>query len=35
MIYIEGEIRSRSYFDNQNAKRYITEVWADDMQIIN
>ena len=33
-IYIEGKLRTRSYTDKQNQKRYITEVVADDMQML-
>lgn len=33
-VYIEGKLRSRSYQDQQGNKRYITEVVADDMQML-
>lgn len=35
IIYIEGKIHSRYYIDNQAIKRYITEVWTEDMQLIS
>lgn len=34
MMYIEGKIRTRSYEDKQNVKRYITEVYAEAMQFL-
>ncbi len=33
-LYIEGKLRTRSYMDKQNQKRYITEIVADDMQML-
>jgi single-strand DNA-binding protein len=33
-IYIEGRIQSRSYDDRDGNKRYITEVVANDMQML-
>jgi len=33
-LYIEGKIRSRSYDDREGNKRYITEVVADNMQLL-
>lgn len=35
LLYIEGKIRSRSYEDNAGAKRYITEIEADTMQMLD
>lgn len=34
-IYIEGKIRTRSYDDQQGNKRYITEVWGDNMELLD
>ncbi len=33
-IYIEGKLRTRSYTDKQNVKRTITEIVADEMQML-
>lgn len=33
-LYIEGKIRSRSYEDKEGNKRYITEIVADNMQML-
>ena len=33
-LYIEGKIRSRSYDDQQGIKRYITEVYADTIELL-
>lgn len=33
-LYIEGKIRSRSYDDQQGIKRYITEVYADNIELL-
>ncbi|MGL5317190.1 MAG: single-stranded DNA-binding protein [Bacteroidales bacterium] len=33
-IYIEGKIRSRSYDDQNGVKRYVTEIFADNMQML-
>lgn len=33
-LYIEGKIRTRSYDDKDGNKRYITEILADNMQMI-
>lgn len=34
LLYIEGKIRSRSYEDRDGNKRYITEIVADNMQML-
>ena len=34
-IYIEGKIRTRSYDDQQGVKRYITEVWGDNLELLD
>ena len=33
-VYIEGKVRSRSYEDSQKVTRYITEVFADQMEML-
>ncbi len=33
-IYIEGRIRTRSYDDKDGNKRYITEIYGDNMQLL-
>ena len=34
-IYIEGKIRTRSYDDANGNKRYITEIWGDNMELLD
>ncbi|MDR1683765.1 MAG: single-stranded DNA-binding protein [Candidatus Symbiothrix sp.] len=34
-LYIEGRIRTRSYDDQQGNKRYVTEVWGDNMELLD
>ena len=33
-LYIEGKIRTRSYDDQNGVKRYITEIFADNMEML-
>lgn len=33
-LYIEGKIKTRSYEDNQGVKRYITEIYADQLELL-
>lgn len=33
-LYIEGKIRSRSYDDQNGVKRYITEIVADNLELL-
>lgn len=33
-LYIEGRIRTRTYDDKSGIRRYITEIYADNMQIL-
>jgi single-strand DNA-binding protein len=33
-LYVEGKIRTRSYDDAQGVKRYVTEVWGDQMELL-
>lgn len=34
-LYIEGKIRTRSYEDNNGVKRYVTEVYGYDMEMLS
>ncbi|HBG42664.1 MAG TPA: single-stranded DNA-binding protein [Porphyromonadaceae bacterium] len=34
-VYIEGKLRTRSYDDQNGVKRYITEVYADNMELLS
>jgi len=34
-IYVEGRLRTRSYTDKENIVRYITEIVADEMQMLS
>lgn len=33
-LYIEGQLRTRSYTDKQGKTRYITEIWAEHMEML-
>lgn len=33
-IYVEGKIRTRSYEDKNKVKRYLTEIFADNMEML-
>lgn len=33
-LYIEGQLRTRSYTDKQGKTRYVTEIWADNMEML-
>ena len=33
-LYIEGRIRYTSYDDKQGQRRYVTEIWADNMELL-
>ena len=33
-IYIEGQLRTRNYTDKQGKTRYVTEVWAERMELL-
>ncbi|MDD2246861.1 MAG: single-stranded DNA-binding protein [Proteiniphilum sp.] len=35
LLYIEGKIRSRSYDDQNGIKRYITEIVADNLELLS
>ncbi|MEG2514627.1 MAG: single-stranded DNA-binding protein [Bacteroidaceae bacterium] len=34
-LYIEGKIRTRSYDDPNGVKRYVTEIFADNMEMLS
>jgi single-strand DNA-binding protein len=34
-IYLEGKIRTRSYDDSAGNKRYITEIWGDNLELLD
>ena len=34
LLYIEGRLRSRSYDDKDGVKRYVTEIYADAMNLV-
>ena len=34
-LYIEGEIRTRSYQDKKGTTRYLAEIWGKDMQMLS
>ncbi|MDY9918043.1 single-strand binding protein [Porphyromonadaceae bacterium NLAE-zl-C104] len=34
LVYVEGKIRSRSYDDQNGVKRYITEIVADNLELL-
>lgn len=34
-IYIEGKIKTRSYDDSAGNKRYVTEIWGDNMELLD
>ena len=34
-LYLEGKIHSRSYDDATGAKRYVTEIWCDSMELLD
>ena len=33
-LYVEGKIRTRSYDDNSGNKRYVTEIYADNIELL-
>ena len=33
-LYVEGKIRTRSYDDNTGNKRYVTEIYADNIELL-
>lgn len=34
-LYIEGRIRYRTYDDNKGMRRYVTEIYADNMELLS
>ena len=34
-LYIEGRIRYSTYDDKQGQRRYVTEIWADNMEMLS
>ena len=34
-LYIEGELRTRNYVDKKGITRYVTEVWAKEMEMLS
>lgn len=34
-LYVEGKIRTRSYDDQAGVKRYVTEIFADNMEMLS
>ena len=34
-LYIEGSLRTRSYDDRNGVKKYVTEVWADNIEFLS
>ena len=34
-LYVEGKIRTRSYDDQNGAKRYVTEIFVDSMEMLS
>lgn len=34
-LYVEGKIRSRSYDDQNGVKRYVTEIFAENMEMLS
>ena len=34
-LYVEGKIRTRSYDDQNGAKRYVTEIFVDNMEMLS
>ena len=33
-LYVEGQLRTRSYTDQQGITRYVTEIWVDQMEML-
>lgn len=34
-LYVEGRVRYRSYDDKQGQRRYVTEIWADNLELLS
>lgn len=35
LIYVEGQIRTRSWDEKDGSKKYVTEIWAKDIKILD
>lgn len=33
-LYVEGELRTRSYTDKRGIERYVTEIWVNNMEML-
>ena len=33
-LYVEGQLRTRSYTDRQGVTRYVTEIWVTEMEML-
>ena len=33
-LYVEGKVRYRSYDDKQGKRQYVTEIWADSLELL-
>ena len=33
-LYIEGELRTRNYTDKKGVTRYVTEIWAEELELL-
>lgn len=33
-LYVEGELRTRSYTDQKGITRYVTEIWVNEMEML-
>lgn len=33
-LYVEGQLRTRSYVDKQGKTRYVTEIWAENLEML-
>ncbi|MBQ0164407.1 MAG: single-stranded DNA-binding protein [Bacteroidaceae bacterium] len=34
-LYVEGQLRTRSYTDKRGVERYVTEVWVNEMEMLS
>lgn len=34
-VYVEGQLRTRNYTDKQGKTRYITEIWAEHLELLS
>ena len=33
-LYVEGQLRTRNYVDKQGKTRYVTEIWAENIELL-